>query len=171
MLGPLRRLQWMHARARFSSAVSPPCCSATMWSGWWGSKTSALCTRQYSQWPAARSQTSWRKAAGIYVPLIGRWPDAGVRELLSASSDSPTLRIDRVRHGPLVSIHPRRCDFAQAQFDDVNYSISHRLQSHCQIVWHSDCQFNHLESLLSLTDHSGILAQAEINAKLDRCAN
>ena len=36
MLGPLKRLQWMQARARFSGSVAPPCCRAMIWSIWNG---------------------------------------------------------------------------------------------------------------------------------------
>jgi len=67
MFGPLNRLQWMHARARLSTAAVPPCCRAVMWSIWNGAGWNADGNWQYSQRARARCQT-WRMRAAFNFP-------------------------------------------------------------------------------------------------------
>lgn len=67
---PLCRLHAAHANARLSSVVVPPCFSATTWSTSCAKSAVASGARQYSHALPARSCTSLRRAAGMYVTAL-----------------------------------------------------------------------------------------------------
>jgi hypothetical protein len=69
--GPLCRLQWLQARARFSESSTPPCCRGTICPTWNMARERSSCSgRQYSQRPWARHRTKSR----LVRPVTRRRP-------------------------------------------------------------------------------------------------